>query len=261
MAAQCKTTSCTADNELTFDNIFYYQSAMQDVRSYQGKGATRLVSAPFDEDTPLAAPLSPSSDSSDFSFTLPSFSDVAQAPATPPHAQCTFTAQGRASLPCTTDECSRQQQQHQPAHDDSVTGRYSDIERQYHIDARVLGTGHNGSVRVCFDRFTGRQCAVKSVHKRDPSVKTHALRREVEFLNEMRSQENIIQLIGIFEDSEYLHIVTELCYGGELFDKIVEKSASSFLDSHRCFDESEASKIIFQVLSAISSLHKAGIVQ
>lgn len=210
MTAQCKTPSCTAHNELTIDNIFYYQSAMQDVLSYQGKGATRLVSAPFDEDTPLAAPLSPSSDTSDTSFTPPSFSDRAQA--------------------------------------------------SYHVDATVIGVGHNGSVRACFDRITGHQCAVKSIRKRDPSVKTHALRREIEILQEMRSQENIIELIDVFEDSEYLHIVTELCHGGELFEKIVERSASSFPDSHRCFDETEASRIIFQVLNAISSLHKAGIV-
>mmetsp|Transcript_36905 Transcript_36905/g.84254 ORF Transcript_36905/g.84254 Transcript_36905/m.84254 type:complete len:386 (-) Transcript_36905:102-1259(-) len=216
MTAQCKTPSCTAHNELTIDNIFYYQSAMQDVLSYQGKGAIRLVSAPFDEDTPLdlAAPLSPSSDTSDTSFTLSSF----------------------------------------------PTSCFSTIDDKYHVDATVIGTGHNGSVRACFDRITGHQCAVKSIRKRDPSVKTHALCREIEILQEMRSQENIIELIDVFEDSEYLHIVTELCQGGELFEKIVEKSASSFPGSHRCFDETEASKIIFQVLGAISSLHKAGIV-
>lgn len=243
MTAQCKTPSCTAHNELTIDNIFYYQSAMQDVLSYQGKGATRLVSAPFDEDTPLAAPLSPSSDTSDTSFTRPSFSDGAQASVTVPHAQCTCTTQGRASPGCCFP-----------------TSRVSTIYDKYHVDAIVIGMGHNGSVRACFDRITGHQCAVKTIRKRDPSVKTHALRREIEILQEMRSQENIIELIDVFEDSEYLHIVTELCHGGELFEKIVERSASSFPDSHRCFDETEASRIIFQVLNAISSLHKAGIV-
>merc|ERR1719515_239885 len=63
---------------------------------------------------------------------------------------------GDASLaapvsPCTTDECSRQQHPHQPAHGDSITGRYSNIEHSYHIDARVLGSGHHGSVRKCQD--------------------------------------------------------------------------------------------------------------
>ena len=229
MAAQCTTAS--SHSELTFDNIFYnYQSAMQDVQSHQGKGATRLVSAPFDEeDMPhlAAAPLSPGSDTSDFSSTYTAQDEASQISAAAPRPGC-----------------------------------FSTIDDKYHVNAMVIGTGHNGSVRACFDRFTGRRCAVKSIRKRDPSVKIRALRREVEILHEMRSQENIIELIDIFEDLEYLHIVTELCYGGELFEKIVEKSSSRFPDSHRCcFDETEASKIIFQVLRAISSLHKAGIVQ
>lgn len=34
---------------------------------------------------------------------------------------------------------------------------------------------------------------------------------------------NIIKLYEVFEDSDYIHLVTELCTGGELFDEIVSK--------------------------------------
>ena len=57
----------------------------------------------------------------------------------------------------------------------SVTGRFSNVEYKYHIDSRVLGTGHNGSVRECIDRATVQQYAVKSMRKSDPAVKPGVL--------------------------------------------------------------------------------------
>jgi len=34
---------------------------------------------------------------------------------------------------------------------------------------------------------------------------------------------NIIKLFETFEDSKFVYLVMELCEGGELFDKIIEK--------------------------------------
>ena len=33
--------------------------------------------------------------------------------------------------------------------DVGITGRFSNIKHKYHMNPRVLGTGHNGSVREC----------------------------------------------------------------------------------------------------------------
>ena len=121
----------------------------------------------------------------------------------------------------------------------------------------MLGTGHHGSVRRCQDRRTGKRYAVKSIQKSQRSVKPAGLRREISLLHEMR-HDGIIGLRDAFEDAEYLHIVTELCEGGELFDQIVERATDE--SSPGCFDEAEASRVLFQILNAVQYLHDRDIV-
>ena len=68
----------------------------------------------------------------------------------------------------------------------SITGTFSAIEYKYHVDPRVIGTGHHGSVRECMNRVTGERFAVKSIRKSDKSVKPHGLAREILLLSEMK---------------------------------------------------------------------------
>lgn len=139
----------------------------------------------------------------------------------------------------------------------SVTGQYRNIEYSYHVDTKVLGTGHHGSVRQCINRTNGQKYAVKSIRKNDPAVKPGGLAREIMLLKEMKHQ-SIIQLVDVFEDAEYIHLVTDLCEGGELFDKIVEKSSAD--NGVPCFEEHEAASIMLQILNAVSYMHNRGIV-
>jgi serine/threonine protein kinase len=154
--------------------------------------------------------------------------------------------------PCTSEESSAS------AAAMSITGKFSNIEQNYHIDQRVLGTGHHGTVRECIDRTTGQRCAAKSIRKSDPAVKPGGLAREIMLLQDMKHR-TIVQLVDVYEDAEYVHIVTDLCKGGELFDKIVEKSSNS-CNGAKCFAEDEAARIIHQVLMAVSYMHKKHIV-
>jgi len=125
------------------------------------------------------------------------------------------------------------------------------------------------------------------------------IRREIAFLKQVRHP-NIIRMYDVFnddndrdengsEDSSKVHIVMELCHGGELFDKIVEKAmlgkskrsaamAKKILQDQQqqqeevaatapvpplppaCYDEKQAAHIITQVLSAVSYLHSNDIV-
>ena len=139
----------------------------------------------------------------------------------------------------------------------SVTGTYSNIEYKYDIDNnRVIGTGYYSSVKECTDRTTGQRYAVKSILKSNPAVKKTELHREVRLLQEMK-HDNIIQLVDVFEDAEYLHLVTDLCIGGELYDRIVKKKQSVAVG---CFAEDEAAQILYQVLKAVSYLHSQDVV-
>lgn len=137
--------------------------------------------------------------------------------------------------------------------DMSITGQFSNIEYKYHVDPRVLGTGHYGSVRECIDRVTGQRYAVKSICKSGPAVEPGSHASEIMLLREINHR-NIIQLVDVYEDAEYLHLVTDLCDGGELFDKIIDKSSCD--NGATCFAEDEAAKIMYQILTAVSYMHK-----
>jgi calcium-dependent protein kinase len=49
---------------------------------------------------------------------------------------------------------------------------------------------------------------------------------EVEILKSI-DHPNILRLFELFEDSKTIHLVTELCTGGELFDYILQKKKFS----------------------------------
>lgn len=140
----------------------------------------------------------------------------------------------------------------------SITGKYSDIEIKYFVDPRVLGQGYHGSVRECIDRATGQRFAVKSIRKNDSAVNMGSLAREIMLLQKMKHH-STVQLVDVYEDTEYLHIITDLCEGGELFDKIIEKSSISE-SKDACFSESEAAKVMYQILTAVSYMHRNDIV-
>lgn len=95
-----------------------------------------------------------------------------------------------------------------------ITDALADVRVKYHINPKELGHGHYGVVRKCMDRNTKEWYAIKSIRKAKVS-KIEVLKREIEILKEVKHP-NIIALIDVFEDAKYLHLVTELCTGGEL---------------------------------------------
>ncbi|KAL7475090.1 hypothetical protein ACHAW6_001022 [Cyclotella cf. meneghiniana] len=134
-----------------------------------------------------------------------------------------------------------------------IIGRYSDISIDYSVSNLVYGSGHYGTVRQCTHRATGQSFAVKSIEKSKVSRVDH-LQREVYLLSKI-NHENIMKMVDCYEDEDYVHIVTERYTGGELFDKIIDKTT---MDG--CLSEEEAAKIIEQLLKAVSYLHSYDIV-
>lgn len=39
--------------------------------------------------------------------------------------------------------------------------------------------------------------------------------------------DNVAELINVYEDASYVHLILELCKGGELFDRVVSKGTFS----------------------------------
>ena len=127
----------------------------------------------------------------------------------------------------------------------------SDIRKVYKFKD-VLGGGHFGSVRVAYrkNEEPRKFYAVKSISKKNLSVKDLAdLVKEVEIISTL-NHPNIIKFYESYHDKYYFHIVMELCTGKEIFDKIVSDGKIS---------EKIVAKIITEVLHAISYCHSKGI--
>jgi calcium-dependent protein kinase len=130
-----------------------------------------------------------------------------------------------------------------------ITDALSDVRLNYHIEPKELGHGHYGVVRKCMHRETGEWYAIKSIRKSKVS-KIEVLKREIEILKEVKHP-NIIELFEVYEDERYLHLVTEVCSGGELFDRIIAKTQSE--EGH--FSEHDAAMLVHDILDAIRYCH------
>lgn len=131
-----------------------------------------------------------------------------------------------------------------------ITDALSDVRVKFHIVAKELGHGHYGVVRKCQNRETKEWFAIKSIRKSKVS-KIEVLLREIRILEEV-DHPNIINLLEVHEDVKYLHLITELCTGGELFDRIIAKTNSE--EGH--FSEKDAASLIRSILNAIKYCHE-----
>lgn len=66
--------------------------------------------------------------------------------------------------------------------------------------------------------------AIKTIKKSKVS-RIESLRREIDILRCV-DHPCIIKLYDVYEDERFIHLVTELCTGGELFDRIIQKTES-----------------------------------
>ena len=112
---------------------------------------------------------------------------------------------------------------------------------------RLIGGGHFGSVRIAH-RITDPQVkyAVKSILKENIKKDVKLLEEELAILSQV-DHPNIIRFYETYIDYRYVHIVMELCEGGELFEKIVEM--------HK-FGEKKAAHLMRNILSSVKHLHE-----
>ena len=91
----------------------------------------------------------------------------------------------------------------------------------------VLGSGGFATVRKAVHRITKKTFAVKTIDlcKIRPE-QLHLLRDEVEIMK-MLDHPNVIKLYETFEEDSKLHLVLELCDGGDLFDFMMKTSVES----------------------------------
>ena len=143
------------------------------------------------------------------------------------------------------------------------------LEKEYDLrssNSRVLGHGAFSTVRLAVRKDDGNRVAVKSISKHD-ALRARRLRPpgshhldEWEILKLMDNNPHIIDLLDIFETDEDIHLVTEYCGGGELFDAIKKKGSRRSSFRRGRYSEPVASRIANQVLRALEDLHNHNII-
>jgi hypothetical protein len=99
-----------------------------------------------------------------------------------------------------------------------------DILERYRLGDE-LGRGEFGITYLCTDLASGERFACKSISKRRlrTAVDIEDVRREAVIMHLLPRHPNIVALHGLYEDDNAVHLVMELCEGGELFDRIVAR--------------------------------------
>lgn len=121
------------------------------------------------------------------------------------------------------------------------------VQDCYNVDSHHVGVGSCGVVTKATHRATGVVHAVKDVSKVHVKRLDH-FRREIDILRIM-DHPNIIKLCETFEDQRTIHIVTEFCSGGQLFDRIILSDGGGFT-------ERTAAICIQQIARAVHHMHE-----
>ncbi|XP_027926280.1 calcium-dependent protein kinase 32 [Vigna unguiculata] len=131
----------------------------------------------------------------------------------------------------------------------SPTGR--EIEARYLL-GRELGRGEFGVTYLCTDKESGEELACKSISKKKlrTAIDIEDVRREVEIMRHLPQHPNIVTLKDTYEDDNAVHLVMELCEGGELFDRIVARGH---------YTERAAAAVTKTIVEVVQMCHKHGV--
>nr|AGQ20410.1 calcium dependent protein kinase 1 [Zingiber officinale] len=115
-----------------------------------------------------------------------------------------------------------------------------------------LGRGEFGVTFLCTDKATREALACKSISKRKlrTAVDVEDVRREVAIMSTLPYHPNIVKLRAAYEDADAVHLVMELCEGGELFDRIVARGH---------YSERSAAAVLRTVAEVVRMCHANGV--
>ncbi|KAK0595892.1 hypothetical protein LWI29_010904 [Acer saccharum] len=128
----------------------------------------------------------------------------------------------------------------------------SDLKDRFALGEQ-LGWGQFGVIRVCSDKFSGEVFACKSIAKDRlvTSDDAHSVKLEIEIMTRLSGHPNVVDLKAVYEDEDYVHLVMELCAGGELFH---------WLEKYGRFSEAEARVLFRHLMQVVLYCHEIGVV-
>lgn len=124
--------------------------------------------------------------------------------------------------------------------------------KEYYNLGRKLGNGQFGTTFLCMEKGTGKEYACKSIAKRKLVQKEDVedVRREIQIMHHLAGHANAVLIKGAYEDSVAVHVVMELCAGGELFDRIIKKGH---------YTERKAAQLARTIVGFVETCHSLGV--
>ena len=123
---------------------------------------------------------------------------------------------------------------------------------KYYDNIRTLGEGSFGLVYLGKHKISGVERAIKNINKDKANLTKEEERTLVKEINILKTLDhpNIMKVYEYFNTNDCFSIVSELCTGGELFNKIQNNNLS----------ENVGKYVMKQLLSAVAFCHKNGII-
>ncbi|CAI5516917.1 unnamed protein product [Closterium sp. Naga37s-1] len=163
-----------------------------------------------------------------------------------------------------------------------ILGRaYRDVGEAYEVGGEQLGVGQFGVIRACVSRSTGQVLACKAIGKERIVAQEDAedVAKEVRVMQQLRGHPHIVKIHRAMEDSQmqqlrghphivkihphivkihramedtqHVHIIMEICRGGDLFDRVKVGGRLS---------ERSAAAITMRLVEALLWCHEKGVV-
>ncbi|KAF9680780.1 hypothetical protein SADUNF_Sadunf06G0157100 [Salix dunnii] len=135
---------------------------------------------------------------------------------------------------------------------DSVLKTRTGHLEEYYKLGRKLGRGQFGTTYLCVEKATGKEYACKSIAKRNllTADDVEDVRREIQIMHHLAGHPNVVSINGAYEDAVAVHVVMELCAGGELFDRITKRGR---------YTERKAAQLTRTIVGVIEACHSLGV--
>ncbi|KAJ9693824.1 hypothetical protein PVL29_009674 [Vitis rotundifolia] len=135
---------------------------------------------------------------------------------------------------------------------DSVLQRKTENLKEIYSLGRKLGQGQFGTTYLCVEKANGKEFACKSIAKRKLTTQEDVedVRREIQIMHHLAGHPNVISIVGAFEDAVAVHVVMELCVGGELFDRIIQRGH---------YTERKAADLARVIVGVVEACHSLGV--
>ncbi|PIN14758.1 Ca2+/calmodulin-dependent protein kinase, EF-Hand protein superfamily [Handroanthus impetiginosus] len=127
-----------------------------------------------------------------------------------------------------------------------------ELERDYRVGEEI-GRGRYGVVSKCHSAVTGQCFAVKTIEKslvQNDAVDRLCLDNEAKLMQLVSGHPNVLGIVDVYEDDEFLHVVLEYCGSGDLLERITARPV---------FGESEARRVMVPLMEAIAHCHHRGV--